>query len=59
MPKVRQTLGLRDRACERLAKLTAASSERESGCYLHGVFPEEKIAQNPQGFLHPSQLLHS
>jgi hypothetical protein len=44
MSKVLETLGLRNGACKRLVTLAAASSECESGCCLHGVFPEEKVA---------------
>jgi hypothetical protein len=45
MPKVRKTLGLCNRACKRFVTFTAASSECESSCCLHGLFPEEKIAE--------------
>ena len=41
---MRKTLGLRDRACKGFVGLAAASSECEGGCYLHGVFPEEKLS---------------
>ena len=41
---MRKTLGLRDRACKGFVGHAAASSEREIDCYLHGLFPEEKLA---------------
>jgi len=53
---MRETRGLRDCACEGFAGFAAIASECESGCYLHGMCPEEKVAYafqngaNPQGF---------
>ena len=44
MPEVRKTIGVCDFARKGFAARTATSSERESDCYLHGVFSEEKIA---------------
>jgi O-6-methylguanine DNA methyltransferase len=64
MPKVRKTLGLCNRARKRFATFTATSSECESSCYLHGMFPEEEIAHRSKRhrhakFLRPAQLLHN
>lgn len=43
MPKVWKTLGLCDCACKRFNVFAATASRREADCYLHRMFPEEKI----------------
>jgi hypothetical protein len=45
MPKMWKTFGLCNRACKRSNILTATASRRETGCYLHGMFPKEKIVK--------------
>jgi hypothetical protein len=49
MPEVWKTFGLCDRACTGFNILTATASKRKAGCYLHGMFPEEKIAYSKEG----------
>jgi hypothetical protein len=43
MPEVWKTIGLCDRVGERSNIITATCSECEADCYLHGMFPEEKV----------------
>jgi hypothetical protein len=43
MPEVRKTFRLRNRACKGFNILAAIVSRRETGCYMHGVLPEEKV----------------
>jgi hypothetical protein len=46
MPKMRETFGLCNRVSKRFATLPATASECEGSRYLHGVLPEEQIAEN-------------
>jgi hypothetical protein len=43
MPEVRKTFGLCDGACKGSDILATAAPRCEAGCYLHGMFPEEKV----------------
>jgi hypothetical protein len=43
MSEVRKAFGLRDRACKGSNVIAATASRREADCYLHRMFPEEKI----------------
>jgi hypothetical protein len=43
MPEMRKTFRLCDRAYKGSNILAATAPRREAGCYLHGMFPEEKV----------------
>jgi hypothetical protein len=43
MSEMRKTFGLCDSACEGFDSFTAAYARRKTGCYLHGLFREERI----------------
>jgi hypothetical protein len=46
MSEMRKTFGLRDGACEGFDRLAAAYAGRKTGCYLHGLFQEERIDES-------------
>ena len=43
MPKMRKTSGLCDCVGKGSNTVSAAYSRRQNSCYLHGMFPEEKV----------------